>query len=395
MRPGITVQHANLPRRRLGLVRCDITGIIAFILPDRWPEGAARGDLVQLVLRRPEELTDHPARRYFSATTVRSVLAFFENGGDTCHLYGVFIQDPSDLFQASDLDGALAPLLQKLRAEEDIALLAVPDSAHLAFSVDRQGHIEAQAEVLWDTLLAHCREMGNRFLILDAPRDLHGTGLTQWVQEWSRRSPENRPYGAVYYPWLRKGDERYPASGAMAGVYARVEREHEPFGVVWPPANVSVRGATHVDVDLDWVEAGELSAESINPLVVQPARGVVVWGARTLSRDPNWQYINSRRVVSMISEQLRRDNEWVVFEQNDKKIWKVLERDVAVRLEEFWRAGLITGETRHGDYEVKCDEETNPLVERETGKLNVRVSLRPIGTTEHITIDLRLGEVPS
>ena len=65
---------------------------------------------------------------------------------------------------------------------------------------------------------------------------------------------------------------------------------------------------------------------------------------------------------------------------------------MGIRLKEFWRAGLLTGETRNGDYEVKCDYETNPQTLREAGKLNVRVRLRPIGTVEHITIDLRLGE---
>ena len=93
----------------------------------------------------------------------------------------------------------------------------------------------------------------------------------------------------------------------------------------------------------------------------------------------------------MVADQLRRDNEWAVFEQNDRSTWQVVERDTAVRLEEFWRAGLIAGDSQHGEYEVRCNDETNPRSERETGRLNVQVDLRPIGTTESITIDLRLG----
>lgn len=395
MRPGITVQHVNLPRRRLGLVRCDITGLIGFIPPNRWPEGGTRGDFIELVLQRPEEFWEHPYRGYFSTVVNQAVGGFFENGGERLHLFGVLFRDASDITATADQEGVLAPLLQRLRAEEEIAILISPDSAFLGYGLDRQGNIRCDGEVLWNTLLQHCREMGNRFLILDAPRGLHGEALSHWFDGFVRRETELRSFGALYYPWLRKGDEVYPPTGAVAGVYARTEREHDPFGVVWPPANVQVRGATHVDVDLDWAEVGQISEFGINPMVVQPARGVVVWGARTLSRDPSWRYINSRRVVSMVGEQLRRDNEWAVFEQNDDRIWKVLERDVAVRLEEFWRAGLLTGETRHGDYEVKCDYETNPPADRNAGKLNVRVRFRPIGTTEHITIDLRLGEVPS
>jgi phage tail sheath protein FI len=175
-------------------------------------------------------------------------------------------------------------------------------------------------------------------------------------------------------------------------VYARSERERGTYGVVWPPANLPVHGATDIEVDPTWEEAGELSEGRINPLIIQAGRGIVVWGARTLSADDNFQAVNSRRVVSMVTEQLRRDNEWAVFEQNDAKVWAVLERNARVRLEEFWRAGLITSEARKGDFLVQCDRETNPPVERDAGTLNVRVQLRPIGMTEHITIDLRLGE---
>ena len=381
-----------MPYRQPGLVRCDITAFIGFIPPNRWPDGASRGDFIALRLDRAEELRSHPRRALFSGPSIVAVTAFFENGGEICHLFGVCISGVQDLLVSSDLEGIFAPLLERLRGEEEIALLAVPDIAYLPFAIGRGGRVLCRAEVVWDTLLSHCREMGNRFLILDAPQGLHEEGLTGWFEEFVRRSPANRPYGALYYPWLKKGDESYPPSGAIAGVYARTEREHEPFGVVWPPGNAQVRGATHTEVELGWTESGQLSDLGINPLVTQPGRGVVVWGARTLSRDTTWRYINSRRVVSMICEQLRRDNEWAVFEQNDYRIWKVLERDVGIRLKEFWRAGLLTGETRNGDYEVKCDYETNPQTLREAGKLNVRVRLRPIGTVEHITIDLRLGE---
>jgi phage tail sheath protein FI len=162
--------------------------------------------------------------------------------------------------------------------------------------------------------------------------------------------------------------------------------------VAWPPANVTVRGVSDLEVRLDWDESGELAERNVNPLVLQTARGVVVWGGRTLSTDPDYRNINSRRVVSMVSEQLRRDNEWAVFEQNNSQIWAVLERNARIRMEEFWRAGLITSEAPKGDYLVQCDRENNPRIERDAGKLNVRVRLRPIGMTEHVTIDLRLGE---
>ena len=94
----------------------------------------------------------------------------------------------------------------------------------------------------------------------------------------------------------------------------------------------------------------------------------------------------------MIAEQLRRDNEWVVFETNRSDIWKILSRDVKARLDEFWERGMLTGAAAGRDYWVKCDEENNPREEREAGRMNVLVRFRPVSTTEHITIDLRLSQ---
>ena len=94
----------------------------------------------------------------------------------------------------------------------------------------------------------------------------------------------------------------------------------------------------------------------------------------------------------MITEQLRRDNQWVVFEQNDPRLWKSLERDVRVRLDEFWQGGLLTGERAGTDYQVICNEESNSKRDRDNGVLNVWVDLRPVGTTEHVRIELRLTD---
>ncbi len=381
-----------MPRRRAGVVRCDITGLLGLVMRDQWPDGASSGDFLELVLDRAIDFWEHPQRFLFSSATSRAVGAFFENGGQRMHLFAICIEGAEDLTVEASLHGVLTSVMQRLRVEEDISILIVPDAAYLPCSVDQLGRVSCQAEMLWDTLLVHCAEMGNRFLIMDSPRGLHGDPLIGLAQRYAKRSASTRSFGALYYPWVRRNDLLYPPSGAVAGVFARTERAHTPFGVVWPPANVPVRGVASLEVDLDWRETGVLSDAHINPLIIQAGRGVVIWGARTLSYDPTWEHINSRRVVSMVSEQLRRDNEWAVFENNDPKIWAVLERNAKVRLEEFWRAGLITSDAPKGDYLVQCDLETNPPTERENGTLNVRVQLRPIGMTEHITIDLRLGE---
>ncbi len=389
--PGIVIQHARLPDRNHGLVRGDIAGIIGFIPRARWPEGASAGDFVEVVLRREGDLWAHPDRGIFDPASRRAVRSYFANGGDLCHLFGVCLRSEDDLRAPSSALGVLRPVLDRLRAEEDIALLAAPAAAYLRCEVSRAGVVRADAEVLYDELLAHCREMNNRFLVMDVPLGLHGEPMERWVAEFRSRRPEDRSFGAIYYPWLMEGDDHFPPSGAMLGAFARTELAHRPFGVGWPPANLVLNGVTHVEVELDWAEAGLLAEHHINPIVVQPGRGVVVFGARTLSRDPALMQINSRRIINMVAEQLRRDSEWSVFETNNPHLWDVLERDVRVRLGEFWEAGLLTGGKAGEDYAVTCNAENNPPQLRAQGMVNLMVRLRPVGTTEQIVIDLRMG----
>lgn len=391
MRPGITIQHGTLPVRPRGLVRSDVGVLLSFVPADRRPAGATASDFVEFRLRRWQELAEHPDRDLVDGPTRRAARLFFENGGDELLVLSVCVDDEADLRGPGCGETVLQPVLARLRGEDDLGLLAVPATAYWRCEVRRNGRVLAEAEALWDTLLAHCREVNHRFLVLDAPRGLHGDLLERWFLEYRARDPLLRPFGAMYYPWLRRGDDHLPPSGAVMGMIARVELEHAPLGIAWPPANAEVRGVTHCEVELDWGEAGRWSEIGINPLLVQAGRGVVAWGARTLSEDPKWCFINSRRIVSMITEQLRRDNEWAVFEPNDRSLWRVIERDALVRLDQFWAAGLLAGPRAQAEYSVDCSDATNPAEARESGQLNVRIDLVPVGTTERILVDLRLG----
>lgn len=390
-RPGVNVEHRSLPVRQPGLVRCDIGGIIGFMRRMEWPEAASAGDFVEVTLRRYAELLDHPQEMLFDAPSRRAARSFFENGGDELHLFAVCIDDDGDLKSPDPDNVPLKPMFDRLRSEDDIALLACPAAAYLRCEVLRSGAVRSDADELYEALLEHCQQMTNRFLIIDTPRGLHGDLLLRWCHDFQRRKPEHKAFGALYYPWLRNGDSLFPPSGAVMGTYARNELERPPWGVGWPPANISLRAVTHTEVELDWTESGIIGESGINPFVVQPGRGVVIWGARTLSLDPRWLFINARRTVSAVTEQLRRDNEWAVFEINHPSIWKVIERDCLARLEEFWAAGLLSGDRAGAEFSVECSEVNNPMIARDSGQLNVYVRLRPVGTTERIFIDLRLG----
>ncbi len=390
MRPGITIQHAREVARDSDAVRGDVMGLIGVIPQGRWPRGMSHGDHLELRLTSHAELLGEPARVLVDPVTRRAVRSFFENGGRLCFLFGVCIESEQDLMVDDPFDGVLNGLLYRLRGDEEIALLSMPVLAYLGVDRTRQVPISAGDGVI-ARLVAHCAEMNNRFLIVDPPRDLHERGLLAWAEALRDRCGVHACYGAIYYPWLKCGEEIFPPGGAVGGLYARVEAAHEPFGVGWPPANELLRGVTHPEVELRWSETGELSAAGINPILTQPARGVVVWGARTMSRDEKWLHINARRTVSVVAEQLRRDSAWVVFENQRPDLWKMVERLVKSRLEQVWEAGLLTGDRAGSDYAVQCDSELNPPAVRDAGEIHVRVVFRPISTTEHIVLEMRLG----
>ncbi len=393
MRPGILVQHTGLPDRSSPLVRCDVAGVVGFLPRHRWPEGATRGDFLEIILRRERDLWEHPDRPLFDAPSRRAIHSFFENGGDTAHLFVVCVDRLDDLVAPASAEPTLAPLFYRLREEEDIGILMAPAAAYFPSRMSRTGTVTCDAEALYGMLLAHCREMNNRFLMIDAPDSLHGLALERWVADFRERHAKHASYGAIYYPWLMDGDERVPPAAVVAGNMARLEIDNPPYGVSWPPANRTLRSVTHCEVDLSWEEAGALSEQAINPLLVQPGRGLVAFGARTLATSEQFRYINSRRVLNMIVEQLRRDNEWAVFETNNPHLWDVLERDVGFRLDQFASGGMLVGGSGgEEDYTVRCDRETNLPELRDAGQVNVEVRLRPVGTVEHIVVDLRIGD---
>ena len=148
---------------------------------------------------------------------------------------------------------------------------------------------------------------------------------------------------------------------------------------------------THTTTEVLWKEMSDFTECGVNPIIVERGRGVVIWGARTLSEADEWKHINTRRIVSYIREQLYRDSAFAVFENNNQELWKILERVVSYRLDQCGEGGLLAASQGGADYLVQCDRETNPQDIVNAGQIHVRVWIRPVSTTERILVDMRLG----
>jgi phage tail sheath protein FI len=127
----------------------------------------------------------------------------------------------------------------------------------------------------------------------------------------------------------------------------------------------------------------------LNPIGVNcirsfPGRGIRVWGARTLSSNGAWRYINVRRLFIMVEASMEIGLAWVVFEPNDATLWAKVVRDVTSFLKVVWRSGALFGATPEQAFYVKCDEELNPHEIRDLGQLIIEVGLSPVKPAEFV-----------
>jgi hypothetical protein len=241
-----------------------------------------------------------------------------------------------------------------------------------------------------DAILTHCESRKDRFAILDSPEVLEkGAGIDKLAR------PRDSKYGAYYFPWIQvydpeRGNVWVPPSGHVAGVYARVDSER---GVHKAPANEIMRGALGLRYNISKGEQDLLNPKGINCIRMMQGGGIRIWGARTLSSDPSWRYINVRRLFIMVETSIERATQWVVFEPNDHKLWKRVNRTISSFLTLVWRNGALMGETPEKAFYVKCDEETNPPEVVDVGQLIVEIGLAPVKPAEFVIF--RIGQMPA
>jgi phage tail sheath protein FI len=176
-----------------------------------------------------------------------------------------------------------------------------------------------------------------------------------------------------------------PPSGHMAGIYARNDNER---GVHKAPANEVVRGALAAVAPITKGEQDTLNPIGVNCIRSFAGRGVRVWGARTLSSDPAWRYINVRRLFNFVEKSIEMGTQWVVFEPNNPDLWSRIRRDVGAFLTGLWRDGMLFGQTPSEAFFVKCDEELNPSDVRDRGQLFIDVGLAPVKPAEFVIFRL-------
>lgn len=212
----------------------------------------------------------------------------------------------------------------------------------------------------------------------------------------TERDKYNSEYGALYFPWIKvydpvaKGQDktRYvPVGGHVAGVIARTDALR---GVHKPPAGIEavVHGALDVKVKVTDAEQDLLNPKGINVVRPIPGAGIVVWGARTVSSNPDVRYANVRRYLLYIRESLQNGMLWAVFEPNNEDLWRKMTNTARAFLLGEFQKGALKGATPEEAFFVKCDAELNPQSEIDAGRVNMQVGLAVVKPAEFVVITI-------
>jgi Bacteriophage tail sheath protein len=259
--------------------------------------------------------------------------------------------------------------IQALEDIDEIAICAVPGM---------------WSQTVQSALIEHCTLLKDRFAILDPPdgEDIDGIGAFRQVL--------NTEYAALYYPWCITVDPstsqnvHVPPSGHMAGIYAATDIDR---GVHKAPANVVIQGINLVGglaADVTKREQDVLNPVGINALRFFPGRGELVWGARTLSSDTDWKYINVRRLFIYVEKSIFNGTQWVVFEPNNDQLWALVRQSITAFLTTVWQSGALAGTTQDQAFFVQCDRTTMTQDDLDNGRLICIIGLAPVFPAEFV-----------
>ena len=273
-----------------------------------------------------------------------------------------------------------------LTIADEVTMVIVPDLVTAAQKEDGTVDLALWKQVQ-TALISHCELQGNRMAILDPPPGMS----PQQVKEWrSDVAMYDSAFAAMYYPWIKvenpagsNGNREVlvPPSGHIAGVWARTD---ETRGVWKAPANDTIRGCLDVERPITKNEQSLLNPIGINCIRPFGTRGIRIWGARTLSSDSDWRYVNVRRLFNMVESTILDGTQWTVFEPNDVSLWEGVKRTINAFLTGLWKTGALFGTSASQAFYVKCDEETNPPESIDEGKLVVEVGIAPVKPAEFV-----------
>ena len=280
---------------------------------------------------------------------------------------GSVLTASADTFLGKDDGPGKRTALQAFQENANVSIMAIPGITAP----------EVQA-----ALIAFCEAKKSCFAILDVPMELKKTNDVA-----NFRDMYDSTYAAMYHPWLEmydagaKRSAYFPPSGAMAGIYARTDVER---GVHKAPANEVVRGCTGLSCAYNEGEQDILNPIGVNLIRAFTGRGIRVWGARTISSNGLWKYLNVRRLFIYVEESIKANTNWVVFEPNSTVLWSRVTRTIETFLATCWRDGALAGSSPDQAFFVECGPTTMTQDDIDNGRLICQIGIAPVKPAEFV-----------
>jgi uncharacterized protein len=265
---------------------------------------------------------------------------------------------------------------------EDISIVAAPGST---FGYEN-GYRQDAATII-SHLISHAERMRYRIAVLDS-------GDGQAISEVrAMRAQYDSKYAALYYPWVRildpvtQREAVMPPSGFVAGIYARNDVNRAVYKA---PANETVTLAIGFETMLNKSQQEVLNPEGINCFRFFEGRGYRLWGARTISSDGEWKYVNVRRYFAYLERSIDRGTQWAVFEPNGEQLWANVRRTVEDFLLNEWQNGALLGDKPEKAFFVRCDRSTMSQNDLDNGRLICLIGVAPLKPAEFVIF--RIGQ---
>jgi len=282
-------------------------------------------------------------------------------------------------FNGSSIDPANLTGLAALNVKDDISIYCCPDEHYLDTA--------AAPSPIANLLQTQCDLQKDRFAILQCkPNEVKPSNVTPTTNS-------ARGYSAFYYPWLKVVDPKtgvltkIPPGGHIAGIYARSDSNEN---VAKDPANEPINGIDSLQLPIDDGTQGILNPIGVNCLRYFKGQGNLVWGGRTTSPDPDWKYINVRRLFIYVEKSIQRGTQWVVFEPNDTPTWTRVVRSISDFLAGLWMQDMLQGATKEQAFFVRCDRTTMTEADIENGRLIAMIGIAPVYPAEFVIF--RIGQ---
>lgn len=323
----------------------------------------AKSELVAVAYLGENGAEDAAVPPYTRLAGEEAVLSVNFGGGSNGNALAMTASD----FTGTDNGAGKRTGIQAFLDNDVVSIIAVP------------GVVDPNVQL---SLVAHCENLASRFAVLDVPQD------AKKVQDIiNHRNIFDSSYAALYHPWLTvfdpldKRNLSVPPSGSVMGIYARSDNTR---GVHKAPANEVVRACVGLDVQFNKGEQDLLNPKGVNLIRAFPGMGIRVWGARTISSDGSWKYVNVRRLFIFIEESIKANTNWAVFEPNDEVLWVRVQRTIEVFLTNLWRNGSLAGTSPDQAFFVNIGRSTMSQDDIDNGRLICVIGVAPVKPAEFV-----------